>query len=177
MDVILKAKSVLDNFVILPTTSRVFTILASKKHLGKHYKWACCECMFTTKENMYKHQRKMQQILHPFVAEGTIMKCGGTLKGTIQSKVISIPLLRQLPTCYKEVQRPIIWTLVLRACVLSQPPHNHQFHACTIHETLLHFPCGHGRGSVVMACQEAHGGRAWGQEAKPIMVTNYMSRV
>lgn len=51
------------------------------------YKWACCECMFTAKENIYKHQLKMQKNI---CCRRYYNECCGTLKGTIQSKVISI---------------------------------------------------------------------------------------
>ena len=86
---VLKAREILDSCVTLPIADDGPTLVTSKTDAAKVYsvynpdcEWGCCDCMWALKGNICKHQIKVLQMLHPSLAEGTIIRYCGSLAGT-----------------------------------------------------------------------------------------------
>jgi hypothetical protein len=69
INAILKARQILDHCVTLPIAKHKPTIMTSQNNLScftySHAcKWVCCDCMWTLKGNICKHQTIVPMILH-----------------------------------------------------------------------------------------------------------------
>ena len=91
INVVLKAREILDSCVTLPIACDGPTLVTSKSNAAKLYyvynpdcEWGCCDCVWALKGNICKHQIKVLMMLHPSLAEGTITRYSGSLAGTTE---------------------------------------------------------------------------------------------
>jgi hypothetical protein len=86
---LLKARLIPDSCVMLPSCPGAPAVVTSKSKVQKRY-WvynpgeelASCDCPVGMKGNICKHQVKVLKLMHPDIAEGTITRYCGSLKGT-----------------------------------------------------------------------------------------------
>ena len=85
---ILKARSIPDEDVTLPSTEHDFALVTSTDHRHLRYtvhnpgsEWGVCNCVWAQRGNMCKHHIKVVMIMHPEMAEGTIARYCGRLAG------------------------------------------------------------------------------------------------
>ncbi len=80
----LKARMILDAYVMLPTNNFGMALVTSRKQLhNPKSEWAFCNCPYAQRGNICKHQVKALQLLHPKVAKNTITCYCGVMKVTI----------------------------------------------------------------------------------------------
>ncbi len=91
INVVFKARMILDLCVMLPTIGARLALVTSNKHPHKRYwvhnhesKWVSCDCPCTQRGNICKHQVKVLQLLHLELVEGTITHYCDALKGTVE---------------------------------------------------------------------------------------------
>lgn len=88
---IIQAKSIPDNNVALPPFDGAPALVKSSKRGHIVYavhnpctEWAVCECVYSQKGNICKHQVKVLELTRPDLAEGKIARYLGSLRGTAQ---------------------------------------------------------------------------------------------
>jgi hypothetical protein len=87
---ILKARSIPDDDVTLPSKDGDMALVTSTEHRHLRYtvhnpgsEWGVCNCVWAQRGNMCKHHVKVVMMMHPDMAEGTIARFCGRLAGNV----------------------------------------------------------------------------------------------
>lgn len=94
---IIQAQSIPDINVTLPVADGSPAYVKSSKRRHITYavhnpctEWAICQCVFSQKGNICKHQVKVLQMTRPDLASGRIARYLGSLRGTAQGGVVNL---------------------------------------------------------------------------------------